>query len=92
MGTRSPGAAVTRAVVYDAIDTERDYQDRRYGNLEEHPHTVGEWILILRTELDEAERGWTKGKGDTEALSEIVKLAGVAVACLEQHGVVLRGS
>ena len=76
-----------RQKVYVAISRERAYQDRKWGT---HGHSVGEWLLILESELAEAKQGWVKGKGDGEALAEILQVAAVAVACLETHGVVER--
>lgn len=50
------------------------------------PHTVGEWLLILQREVQEAIDAWLKG--DSQAgLEEVLQVAAVAVACMEQHGV-----
>jgi hypothetical protein len=76
--------------VFQAITRERIYQDVKWGTLAQHPHTVGEWLLIVEAELNEAKQGWVKGKGDAEALRELVQVAAVVVAALEQHGVVER--
>ena len=76
-----------RQKVYVAIARERAYQGRQWGNTW---HTVGEWLLILESELTEAKQGWVKGHGNCEALLEILQVAAVAVACLEAHGVVER--
>jgi len=37
-----------------AIRKERRRQDRKWGNIDEHPHTVDEWLAIISTELGEA--------------------------------------
>lgn len=76
---------VTRAIAY-----EREYQDNKWGTIEEHPHTVGEWILIAEAELNEAKQGWCKGRGDEDTLRELLQVAAVITACLQQHGVVGR--
>jgi hypothetical protein len=76
--------------VFDAVMREREYQSDKWGTLEEHPHTVGEWLLILESELNEAKQGWVKGKGDSDALKEILQVMAVACACIEQHGIVER--
>lgn len=76
--------------VFKAIGDERKYQDKKYGTLGDHPHTVGEWLLILEAELNEAKSEWVKGKGDKFALREILQVAAVAVACMEQHGTGVR--
>jgi hypothetical protein len=77
---------MNRAETFAAIDRERAWQEHKWGTIAEHPHTVGEWLLILQSELDEAKQGWVKGNGDYDALRELVQVAAVAVAALEQHG------
>lgn len=72
-----------RTHVWDAISVERKYQSIKHG---EHPHGVAEWLLILEEEIAEAKKAWVKG-GDIEALTEVLQVATVAVACMEQHGV-----
>jgi hypothetical protein len=77
--------------VFAAIAREREYQDRKWGPVDgPGSRHIAEYLLILRQELAEAEKGWVKGKGDVEALREILQVAAVAVACLQQHGIVER--
>lgn len=80
----------TISVIYDALDRERKYQDSKWGSIKEHPHTVGEWLLIVQGELDEAINAWQKGKGDAGALEELLQVMAVCRACFEQCGVVER--
>lgn len=47
---------MTTATIYRAIKAERRYQDVVHGTIEENPHTVGEWLLIMESELNEAKR------------------------------------
>lgn len=75
--------------IFDAIQRERQYQDAKWGN---KPHTVGNFILIMEGELEEAKQSWRKGVGDKDALRELLQVIAVGVACLEQHGVVERES
>jgi NTP pyrophosphatase (non-canonical NTP hydrolase) len=72
--------------IIQAIDIERAYQDKRWGTIQMRPHTVGEWLLIMQGELDEAIQAWQKGTTDTAALEEILQVVTVGVACMEQHG------
>ncbi len=76
--------------VFEAVLRERAYQDQKWGSIDEHAHTVGEWLLILERELFEAKEAWCKGRGDAGALCELVQVVAVGVACLEQHGAVAR--
>ena len=77
---------MNRERVYDAIDSERRFQDERWGTVREHPHEVGSWILIMEKLLADAREAWAGSAGDIKALEEIRKVAAVAVACGEQHG------
>ena len=79
-----------RSAVYAAIGRERDYQDAKWGSLQERPKQVGSWLLIMQGELDEAIQAWQKSRGDEKALEEILQVISVGVACLTQHGVVER--
>jgi len=71
-----------RDEVYEFIDRERAFQDRKW----ESRHEVSGWLLILQRELDEAKEAWITRHGDVSALEEIVQVAAVAIACLEEHG------
>lgn len=77
---------MNRARVYEIIDTERRHQDLKWGTLEQHPHEVGAWLTIMRSLLAKAEAAWAGSNSDHGALEEIRKVAAVAVACGEQHG------
>lgn len=71
----------------EAILEERDFQDGKWGPVSVAGHTIGEWILIMESELNEAKLAVIKGgTGRDSVLSEITQVAAVALACLEQHG------
>lgn len=76
--------------VYDAISRERDYQDKKWGNLDQHPHTISEWLWILHTEFKECVDKALLNEHDPEVLSELLQVVSVGVACLQQHGLVER--
>jgi hypothetical protein len=76
-----------REQVYEAIDTERAFQDFKWGSIDEHPHEVGAWLTILHGLIHKAQIAWSESNGDVRALQYIRKIAGVAVACSEQHGI-----
>jgi hypothetical protein len=75
----------TRAEVYAALDTERNYQDRKYAT---HRHTPGEWLLIMEKLLADAKKAWyTNCDAPTEqVLHEIRQVTATGVAALEQYG------
>lgn len=74
-----------RESVYKLIDGERAYQVEQWGS-PEHKHEVGAWLTLLRAYLYKADIAWTENRGDEAALDIIRKIAGIAVACMEQHG------
>lgn len=74
--------------VIASIKEERDYQDQKWGTLEERVQSIPGWMLILKKELAEAEDGWAKNiPGKHSALAEMRQVAAVAIACLQQHGI-----
>lgn len=76
--------------VFAAIRAERDYQDAKYGSLTERFLSLGEWLLIMEAELDEAKLGFVKSRNPDECLAEILQVVTVGVAALQQHGLVER--
>ena len=72
----------------ESVKTERDYQDAKWGTLEEKNQSVAGYLVILEKELEEAKNGWIKNtEGKHSALAEIRQIAAVAIACIQQHGV-----
>ncbi len=76
-----------RERIYNAIDSERDFQDRKWGTVHDHPHEVGGWLTIMRKLMADADAAWSSSNGDYQALEEIRKVIATGVACCEQHGV-----
>lgn len=75
--------------VFEAITSEREYQDRKWGTPAEHPHEVGGWLTLMAVHLRRAQEAWAGANNDVEALASLRKVLAVGVACGEQHG--LRG-
>lgn len=79
----------TRAEVYSAFDTERDYQDKVWpdsANL-----SLGDFILMLNEYVDRARGAWvTEHAPELQALEMVRKVGGIAVRCMEQHGAIPR--
>lgn len=74
--------------VFAAIREERGFQDLKYGSPETNPHSIGSWLLTIESELAEAKLACIKGgEGRDNVISEIVQIAALCVAALEQHGV-----
>jgi hypothetical protein len=77
--------------VYAAINGERDYQDSLPSTRTDGlPHTVGDYVTMLQHYQQELVSAWTKNPGNDEALNIVRKIAGIAVHCMEDHGVIAR--
>ncbi len=79
-----------REEVYIALDDERDYGDHKHGPITgTGGHSLGEWVILAEAELAEAKLALIKGgKGRNSLRSELLQVAAVCVAALEQHGLV----
>lgn len=76
-----------RKDIFEMICKERDYQDQKWGSIEQKNQSVAGFLLVLESELNEAKQGWMKNRqGRESSLGEIMQIAAVALACLEQHG------
>jgi len=86
-GIRTP----VREAAYDAIDSERVYQDRGLGNAKGAGiKSLGDHILCIRKLLNDTELAWYKPGGLEDALDHVRKMAAVAVRAMEVHGVQFR--
>lgn len=73
--------------VINAIKDERDYQDLKWGSIEEKAQSLAGHLLTIQAELDEAKAGWQKNvPGKHAALRELIQVAAVCIAALEQYG------
>lgn len=74
-------------LVHLAMVDERKFQDQKHGTIEEKPHSLGEWIIIMEFELAEAKLALVKGgKGRDNVIHEIIQLGACAMGALEEHG------
>jgi len=80
----------TRKVVYEVIDSERDYQDKKWGI---HPASTGSYLVFMQDYLTEAMHQFTRQSGEIagwQALDTIRKVTALGVACMEQNGAYYR--
>lgn len=77
----------TQLQVFEGIRGERKYQDKRWGTVKDHPHSVPEWILLMEKYLALAKAEWIDGRDDS-ALMEMLRATSLGVACMENHYVV----
>jgi len=73
-----------RKKVYEAIDSERDYQD---GVLETSERSIDEFILYIKGYSDKAVSQSVNFGGGKGKLEIIRKIAALCVHCGEQHGI-----
>lgn len=79
-----------QAAAVNAVLQERNYQDKKWGTIQERPREVGTYLTLMRALLSNAEQAFAKSVGDELALAELRKVVAVGIACFEQHGVPTR--
>jgi hypothetical protein len=80
-------ASREQTAAFRAIIEEREFQDRKHGHPDDNPHSIGAWLLTIEAELAEAKAAAIKGgEGRDNVINEIIQIAALCVACLEQHG------
>lgn len=78
---------VARAMVLNAIQAERDYQNKIHGGpVHDRTHTVAEWLEMMNDKLRDAQEYVFHGENNF-ALEEMLKIVALGVACMEVHGV-----
>jgi len=78
----------SRDAIYDAIGAERDHQDIKHGSPYSNPHQKATWLLLIEAELAEAKLAVIKGGVGRDSWShELIQVAALCVAALEQHGI-----
>ena len=81
--------STSRATVYLAIDSEREYQDKRWlGPDRDHfaDHTVDEFILYISGYTNDLVHLGSHVDQKEEKLNFIRKVGALCVAAMEQHG------
>lgn len=76
-----------QAAAVNAVLQERNYQDKKWGSVQDRPREVGTYLTLMRALLNNAEQAFAKNAGDEPALTELRKVVAVGLACFEQHGV-----
>ena len=74
--------------VANAIIEELIYQRAKWGTIEDNGHDKGTWWILIEAELEEARQALVKGgSGRNSFRSEIIQVAALCFAALEQHGI-----
>ncbi len=75
-----------REDVYKVIDSERDYQDTKWGGAEhDSKHSVGDFLVYMRNYLTQAEKAYSTELDATGALNALRKVTALGVACMEHN-------
>ncbi len=73
--------------VFDLIEKERLFQNTKHGSIHDNPHEVATWVLLIEAELQEAKQAVVKGGSGRDSWPhELVQVAALCCAALEQHG------
>lgn len=73
------------------IREEREHQTKKWGSVQDHPHEVAGWLVLMEEYVAKARYAWATSSGDAPALADIRKATALGFACLEQHGCSWRG-
>lgn len=74
-----------RSEVYNIIDTERDYQNKKWTD----NHSVEEYLFYIEDYLNEARHLLSRNNSrivKENALEIVRKITALGVSCLEEHG------
>lgn len=83
---------MTRPEVYKLIDGERNYQDARWGvtpGSTQGWHSTQEWLSFIQDYANEGLHLGTREADEVAYIKQLAilrKIAGIAVAAMEQHG------
>lgn len=86
----------SRTNVFHALDTERDYQLRRWGfrqpngTMREAEHSVCDFITYMQHYMTKTLAAASEVAGNDAALEMMRKVVALGVACFEQHGIAPR--
>lgn len=77
----------SRSEVYEAIDTERDYQNKwgdRTHNVTEYLMYIEHYVDLCRAQVSTLDM--STPENNTAALENIRKITALGVVCMEQNG------
>lgn len=85
----------TREKVYEALDSERSYQERLWGPAHDRGHSITEFLVYMRDYVEEALHTLSResdASANPKALDSVRKVTALGVACMEVHGAPKRKS
>ncbi len=80
----------SRIQVYDAIESERAYQDAKWGGqVNDRTHSPTEWLVFIEDYVSEAKHLLSRNKDEIvrpQVMDIMRKITSMGVACMEVHG------
>ena len=73
---------VNRSEIFEAINSEREYQNQRWGNSFDEKNTPNDWVAYIAKYLGQSV---TMPYSDPTFRQQMLKVASLAVAALEQE-------
>ena len=80
---------LTRKQVYDLIDGERDYQDKKWQGEEYRDHSIEEWLIYMEDYINEAKHYFAREPYEIrtpKGQAIMRKIAAMAVCAMESNG------
>lgn len=75
-----------RSEVFNVIEGERKYQDIKWSEFNDENNHPADWIIYIENHLEQAKKAIYNSHDMESFGDEIRKIAALAVACGEQHG------
>jgi hypothetical protein len=76
---------MTRQMIFDEINTERDYQDKNWGIDFDDKNSINDWVTFIVRYASNAAKDWNDPKGAQKALIKVAALAVAALEAQERH-------
>lgn len=75
-----------RQDVYKVIDSEREYQDKKWGGgIHDEGHSLGDYLLFMEHHLNKAKALWSS-ENAKNAVHELRKATALGVSFMEING------
>jgi len=79
----------TRSDVFVAINSERNYQQAKWGDLDTR-NRIGDFLIYMERELRKATDGYYSPDEPKDVMTAVRKVTSVGVAMMEKFGAPLR--
>lgn len=77
---------LTRQEAFDVVDSERDYQETRWGYISKENRSLPEYFILIEAQIQTAKEKIINDADKTAAMDEMRKIAAIAIATIEKFG------